>query len=119
MCKVLQIGKSSYYDWKKKGSYKKGHEKPDDLKAIRQVYEKSKKTYGSPRITEELNAHGKEISKSTVARIMSKNGTTHAPFTPTVAKYKPGMRSNWLKETTSPMRIIFWSINCPVELNKR
>lgn len=74
MCKVLDVGKSSYYDWKKKGSPRQSNINCEDLVAIKSVYEKSKKTYGSPRIAEDLRAEGLKISKSTVARIMNQNG---------------------------------------------
>lgn len=39
---------------------------------IRDVHQKSKGTYGSPRITEELRAEGIEISRPRVARLMKK-----------------------------------------------
>lgn len=74
MCKALNVGKSSYYDWKKRGSPNNVNGHCAELKAIKSAYAKSQKTYGSPRITEELRGQGKIISKSTVARIMKKNG---------------------------------------------
>ena len=44
------------------------------LKRIQEIFNLSHKTYGSPRITEELRAGGKNISRPRVARIMKAAG---------------------------------------------
>ncbi|MFC1960382.1 IS3 family transposase [Chloroflexota bacterium] len=41
---------------------------------IRQIYETSRQTYGSPRIHAELQAQGKAVSHNRVARLMRLNG---------------------------------------------
>jgi putative transposase len=71
MSKVLEVSKSGYYRWRK---HKKSlDKKADDLsKKITTVFERSRSTYGSPRVSQELKKEGVEVSKSTVARQMKK-----------------------------------------------
>ena len=44
------------------------------LCSIRDIYQKRRKVYGSPRITDELNECGMRCRKNRVARIMKENG---------------------------------------------
>lgn len=77
MCKVLGMSRSAYYDWLKKdckGAMKKGIDR-----RIKEVFENSKRTYGSPRVYQELKQHGVKTSKSTVARIMQRQGLQARP----------------------------------------
>jgi putative transposase len=69
MSKTLGVSKSGYYKWLK---FNPLHEskKSELLKKIQLEFEASKDTYGSPRITIELNKKGISISKTTVARNM-------------------------------------------------
>jgi len=74
MCKIFQIGVSSYYDWQQRGSSKRWQENEDLLKKIQEIFVLSHKTYGSPRITEELHSEGEKVSRPRVARIMRAAG---------------------------------------------
>lgn len=69
MSKVLEVGRSSYYNWRRnKDSYSK---KEEELNVqIKTVFEKSRYTYGSPRVHQELEKMQVSISESTVARRM-------------------------------------------------
>ena len=62
--------KSSYYAWLKNGPSKRWKENEHLLTEIMDIFENSKETYGSPRITEELRSKGKRVSKNRVADIM-------------------------------------------------
>ena len=73
MCKVFQVSSSSYYNWVKNPVSKKQKRDTDLFIKIKDVYLKSKETYGSPRITKELNMQGINVSQKTVARIMKDN----------------------------------------------
>ena len=74
MCKVLKVSRSGYYAWisRKPSVRKRMNEKL--LESIQDVYKKSRKVYGSPRITNELNEHGLRCGRHRVARIMKENG---------------------------------------------
>ena len=74
MCKVFKLSKSGYYDWRNRKPSARQAENKQIIEQIRQVYEDSKKRYGSPKITEELISNGWKISRPRVARIMRSNG---------------------------------------------
>ncbi len=74
MCRVFKIGKSSYYSWLKNGPSKRWTENEELLVRINDIFEYSSKTYGSPRIKEELKAQGIQVSRPRVARIMKASG---------------------------------------------
>lgn len=74
MCRVFEISRSSYYKWLKSspGFRRTNREK---LKTeICRLFEESKKTYGSPRISEQLKKNGFSCSRSLTARIMRGDG---------------------------------------------
>ena len=70
LCKAVKLHHSVYYYHKqnKENSYKKANEELD--KKILEEYEKSKKRYGSPKITKILNKQGIKVSQKRVARRM-------------------------------------------------
>jgi len=74
MCKVLKVSKSGYYKWLKSGPSKQYEENKLLLEQIRVIHRRSKNSYGSPRITEELREQGFKVSRPRVARLMKKAG---------------------------------------------
>jgi len=74
MCKVLKIGRSSYYQWLKGGLSKRKMENHILTSEIKEVFEMSKQTYGSPRISAELARSGIKASRTRVAKLMRKAG---------------------------------------------
>ena len=74
MCKVLKISRSSYYSWINRKPSVRQQENQLFHTKIQAVHQKSRGTYGSPRIHKELKASGYLISKGRVARIMKVNG---------------------------------------------
>jgi putative transposase len=74
MCKVLNVSRSGYYAWKSRRPSNRQRINEELLESIREVYRKSRKTYGSPRITDQLNDNGIRCGKNRVARIMKENG---------------------------------------------
>ena len=74
MCEVLQVSRSCYYRWYSTGISSREVENRKFTTLIKQVFEESKKTYGSPRITAELKKQGYVISKPRVAKLMRLNG---------------------------------------------
>lgn len=73
MCKVLKVSKSAYYHWLDSSPSKLWLENQKISELIRSIFKESSQTYGSPRITMELEALGYKISKPRVARIMKAN----------------------------------------------
>ena len=74
MCKMLKVSRSGYYAWESRRLSNRQRMNEELLESILEVYKKSRKTYGSPRITDELNEHGIRCGKNRVARIMKENG---------------------------------------------
>jgi putative transposase len=74
MCKTLKVSRSAYYGWLKRKPSKRDIYNEILTQKIRDIYYKSKKTYGSPRITQALCNQGIRVSKPRVARIMKKEG---------------------------------------------
>ena len=72
MCKVLTVSRSGYYSWLKRGPSKRAIENQGLIEQIRSIHKKSKGTYGSPRITEELKVNYIHVSRHRVARLMKK-----------------------------------------------
>jgi transposase InsO family protein len=73
MCKVLQVSRSGYYDWRNRGPSKRKRRNKELLELIRQVHKESRGTYGSPRVTAELKARDVEVGRRRVARLMREN----------------------------------------------
>jgi len=69
MSEVLEVGRSSYYKWRKNKEII-AEEKEILNQQIRTIFETSKATYGSPRVYQELQKMEIDISESTVARRM-------------------------------------------------
>lgn len=74
MSKVLQVSRSGYYRWLKSGPSVRTVENRKLTDEILKIHTRSKQTYGSPRITAELNAESKKASRPRVARLMKKAG---------------------------------------------
>jgi len=72
MCKVLELSRSSYYEWSegKTGKWDKANEELGQQ--VKKVYNLSRKTYGSPRITMALREEGIVVSRPRVARLMKR-----------------------------------------------
>lgn len=74
MCKVLKVSRSCYYRWYRCGISKRKLENQKLLVEIKEIFETSKQTYGSPRISIELKKRGRTASKPRVAKLMRANG---------------------------------------------
>lgn len=74
MCRVFKISKSSYYHWIKSEPSKRWLENEELQERIKTIFKYSSKTYGSPRIKEELQVQGFKVSRPRVARIMRAAG---------------------------------------------
>jgi len=79
MCRVLNVSRQGYYDWKKR-KLSNRELRNRVLKAkIRVISAESRQTYGCPRITAELHAQGETVGKNRVARLMQEAGIVGKP----------------------------------------
>src|SRR5690625_19571 len=74
MSQTLGVSRSGYYRWRDRGPSKRALANKEFTQQIRQIWEASGKTYGSPRIHATLLADGEQLSRPRVARLMKKAG---------------------------------------------
>ena len=74
MSRVLGVSPSGYYAWRKRG--RSAREASDEALSarVRAIHERSRGTYGAPRIHAELSAEGTPVSRKRVARVMRAAG---------------------------------------------
>ena len=78
MARLLTVSTSGYYQYIKRRAttvLTPRQQRRADLEVkIVEIHKDSKGTYGSPRVTAELRAHGEVVNKKTVAKIMASIG---------------------------------------------
>jgi putative transposase len=74
MCRLLGVSPSGYYAWSGRASSQRAQADAELLKRIQAIYERSRGTYGAPRIQAELRACGELVSRKRVARLMRQAG---------------------------------------------
>ncbi len=74
MCSALSVSSRGFRTWRSRGEPKRRQEDRRLLIDIRSSFEKSERTYGSPRILKDLRELGQRTSKTRIARIMQENG---------------------------------------------
>jgi putative transposase len=74
LCKVLKVSRSGYYEWKDRPPSRRSREDAALSGKVREIHERSRRTYGSPRVHAELRAIGIRCSRKRVARLMREEG---------------------------------------------
>lgn len=102
MCRVIGASRSGYYGWKRQPQSKRQKDNEIILMEIRESHKNSSRAYGSPRITEDLQANGTKCSENRVARLMRVNGivakTVKKFKTTTDSKHNLPIAENLLKQ---------------------
>ena len=88
MSSVLGVSRSGYYKWLKRGAPNEHTEHTLD-ESIKTSFNKSRQTYGSPRIAKDLARQGIKSSASTVARRMN------------LLRISPKRPKRWVRTTQS------------------
>ncbi len=70
MCRVLGVSASGYYAWQQRPPSARAQADAVLTKSIRAIHERSRETYGMPRIHAELAAEGLLVGRKRVARLM-------------------------------------------------
>jgi putative transposase len=74
LCKALRVSPSGYYASRKRPPSKR-LKKDEQLKvAIKASFDESRKTYGSPRVLEDLREDGEKVGRNRVIRLMQREG---------------------------------------------
>jgi len=74
MSEVFNVSRSGYYSWMNRGPSDRAKENQRLLRRIKQIWLDSGKSYGSPRIHQQLLREGEAASRPRVARLMKKEG---------------------------------------------
>jgi len=74
MCRVLGISSSGYYASRRRPVSQRACDNDVLTGEIARIHERSRGTYGSPRVTKELREQGRRVSKKRVAKRMKERG---------------------------------------------
>jgi len=74
LCKVVGVSRSGFYAWTERVPSARSQEDANLRVHISAIYERSRGTYGAPRIHAELRANGFNVSRKRVARLMGELG---------------------------------------------
>lgn len=74
MSRVLQVSESGYYTWRNRGVGKRELKRKELEMAIRDLFEFSRGTYGSPRIFKQLKKKGYKCCVKHIADVMRESG---------------------------------------------
>jgi putative transposase len=74
LCKVLGVSQSGYFAWKGRPASRKQRDDIVMLAHVRSAFSLSNGTYGSPRMTRELQDDGFAVGRRRTARLMRENG---------------------------------------------
>jgi putative transposase len=74
MCRLLLVSSSGFYAWCRRPESARRSEDAKLTVAIAVAHERSRRTYGSPRVHAELRSQGTRVSRKRIARIMRQQG---------------------------------------------
>ena len=74
LCKVLEVSQSGYFAWRSRPASPRQREDLVLLAHVRSAFALSNGTYGSPRMTRELQDAGLAVGRRRTARLMRENG---------------------------------------------
>ncbi len=70
LCKVLEVSRSGYYNWGDRAPSRRSRQDEALTAKIREVHQRSRGTYGSPRVHAELRSIGIRCGRKRVERLM-------------------------------------------------
>lgn len=74
LCRVLKVSRSGYYAWRERPPSRRSVEDSALSGRIEEIHERSRRTYGYPRIHTELRSLGVECGRRRVARLIREVG---------------------------------------------
>jgi len=74
LCKVLGVSQSGYFAWRGRPACQRQRDDLVLLAHVRSAFALSNETYGSPRVTRELQDRGLSVGRRRTARLMRENG---------------------------------------------
>lgn len=74
LCRMLDVARSGFYAWGRRPASARAQQNQWLVMHIRAYYHASRGRYGSPRIHQDLRAHGLQVGRHRVARLMRLHG---------------------------------------------
>jgi transposase InsO family protein len=127
LCELLGVSRSNYYGAKKRGPSARDREDAQLAPKIAVAHRRSRGTYGTPRIVEDLREQGVRIGRQRCARLMKVQGIrgrkkhrrkprttdsrdTHAPAPNRLAQQPPptGPNQIWITDITCVLTAEGW-----------
>jgi transposase InsO family protein len=78
LCRVSEVSRSSYYAWVTRPASTRATSNAELLMKIREIHERSRHTYGAPRVCGQLRRNGDRVGRHRVARLMRDHGLVGA-----------------------------------------
>ena len=94
MCRVLRVGRSGYYAWRRRSPSTRAQANQALVALIRAEHRASRQTYGSPRIQAALRRKGVPCGRHRVAHLMRQEGLCARPKRkghPVTTQRQPGV----------------------------
>lgn len=109
LAQTLEVSCSGFYAHQHKPQGARAQEDQMLVQQIKPLFEKSRRTYGSPRITAALRRRGRRCGKNRVARLMRQNNLKAKQkrrFVPrtTQSDHDQPIAPNWLAKVPTPTR---------------
>jgi transposase InsO family protein len=113
VCRIVKVSRAAYYDWKDRPVSARAQADAALTARIRAIHTASDGQYGVPRVLADLRAHGEDVGKKRVARLMKAAGlrgrrpprwvrtTTPEPTPPAIPDLVHG-------EFTAPAPDVLW-----------
>ena len=76
MCEIMQVSRSGYYSWRKRGKSSRQQERERLLPKVKTIHRQAKETYGARRISEELIAQGELCGRTKASTLMGLAGVS-------------------------------------------
>ena len=73
-CRALGVSRPGYYAWRRRPESARVRDDRRLAVKVRESFERSRQTYGSPRILADLAAQGEQVSRKRVIRLMAEQG---------------------------------------------
>jgi putative transposase len=73
-CRILDVSRSGYYAWLKRAPSARKQQDEFLLERIKQIYDRSRGTYGAPRVVAEIKETGTLTAQKRIARLMAGAG---------------------------------------------
>jgi transposase InsO family protein/transposase-like protein len=76
LCELFEVSPSGYYDWQKRRHTPspRAQQNQELCQEIKSIHQRSRQTYGSPRVQADLRKQGRKHGRNRIARLMKEQG---------------------------------------------